>query len=144
MDKRKIKCISLFLIILAFSLVVFSACAKPDQPLSVAELIDLGEKYLVEMNYEMAVVQFQEVIEIDPKNPRGYIGLAKAYTGLGENEKAISTLKDGLKAIPGDTELQMMLKEIQGLQESRTLQETGQENVPEPIIVSENRSLPEC
>lgn len=136
MDKRKIKCISLFLIILAFSLVVFSACAKPDQPLSVAELIDLGEKYLVEMNYEMAVVQFQEVIEIDPKNPRGYIGLAKAYTGLGENEKAISTLKDGLKAIPGDTELQMMLKEIQGLQESRTLQETGQENVPEPIIVS--------
>ena len=61
---------------------LFSACTKPELPLTVAELLDLGEKYLLELNYEQALMQFFKVIEVEPMNPRGYTGAAEAYVGL--------------------------------------------------------------
>jgi hypothetical protein len=41
---------------------LFTACKTADKPLSAAELLDLGEKYLLEMNYEQAIVQFTKLI----------------------------------------------------------------------------------
>jgi tetratricopeptide (TPR) repeat protein len=123
-----------FLMLLIFLLIwiMLASCSKPLEKMSAAELLDLGEKYLLEMDYEQAVVQFSKVIEIEPRNPDGYIGLAKAYAGLGKTEKAISVLEDGLKAIPENPELLMMFQEIQSKQESP----------PEPIDASmENADL---
>lgn len=53
------------------------------QSLNIAELLNLGEKHLTELNYEQALVQFLKVIEIEPMNERAYIGAADAYIGLG-------------------------------------------------------------
>lgn len=92
---------------------MLTGCSKPLAELSAAELLDLGEKYLIEMNYEQALVQFLKVIEIEPMNPRGYTGAAEAYTALGETDKAIVVLKNGLEKIPDDTEIQMLLDELQ-------------------------------
>ena len=46
---------------------MLAACGKT-QKLSAAEFLDLGEKYLAELNYEQAIVQFLGVIEVEPKN----------------------------------------------------------------------------
>ena len=79
---------------------------------SVAELLSLGEKYLLELDYEQAVVCFTRVIEIEPMNPRGYTGAADAYVGLGRSADAIAILEKGLHELPGDTQLQGMLDDI--------------------------------
>ena len=77
-------------------------------PLTAAELLDLGEKYLLELNYEQALVQFLIVIEIEPMNPRGYIGAAEAYISLGKIDEAISILRHGYE-ITGDESMLSML-----------------------------------
>jgi tetratricopeptide (TPR) repeat protein len=78
---------------------MLAACSKPIQNLSAAELLDLGEKYLLELNYEQALVQFLKVIEIEPMNPRGYTGAAEAYIGLGDTESAEAVLRQGLETV---------------------------------------------
>ena len=77
----------------------------------VAELLDLGNKYLLEQDYEQAVVAFEKLIEIDPKNVDAYLGLADAYVGMGNTEEAIAALEKGY----GLTSSEEILKKIEEL-----------------------------
>jgi tetratricopeptide (TPR) repeat protein len=97
---------------LALLLTPLASCSKPAQPLTAAELLDLGEKYLLELDYEQAIVQFTKLIEIEPKNSRAYTGLAEAYTALGRTDKAIGILEQGLTQLPGNVEIQAMLDRL--------------------------------
>jgi len=92
-------------------------------PLTVAQMLDLGETYLLELNYEQALVQFLGVIEVEPRNPRGYTGAAEAYVGLGDTDNAVSILEQGQVAIGGDASIQQMLDEINDAQEARRQEE---------------------
>lgn len=67
------------LMAIALLLPILTSCSKPTGTLSAAELLELGEKYLLELNYEQAVVCFTSVIEIEPKNVRAYVGRGNAY-----------------------------------------------------------------
>ena len=66
------------------------------------EKYDLGVRYLNDGNYEEAVIAFTAAIEIDPKNPDGYLRLADAYMGQGDTEAALRTLRDGTDASGGE------------------------------------------
>lgn len=101
-----------FITIMAILLTMLTACAKPEKQLSANELLDLGEKYLLEMNYEQAVVQFLKVIKIDPRNPRGYTGAAEAYVGLGQIDEAIEILEQGFR-LTEDSSIQSMIERLQ-------------------------------
>ena len=98
----------LFSLVLALTLL--SACATAVVPLTAAELLDLGEKYLLEQDYEQALVQFTKLIEIEPMNPRGYTGAAEAYVGLGHDDKVVDVLLDGLVKLPNHAEIMSMLQ----------------------------------
>jgi len=63
----------------------------------------LGEKYLADLDYEQALLQFDQAISIEPKNPRGYLGKADALLHLNRKEDAASALTDGAKATWGNT-----------------------------------------
>ena len=54
---------------------VFGAAGKA----KVKKQLDLGEKYLTELDYDKAILAYKEAIAIDPKNVEGYMGLAEAY-----------------------------------------------------------------
>ena len=60
-----------------------SGCGCSAQPaasvLTWQEQYDLGVRFLSEGNYEEAIIAFTAAIEIDPKQPEGYLGLADAY-----------------------------------------------------------------
>lgn len=79
--------------------------------------LDLGQKYLLDGNYEQAIVEFNRVIEIDPKNVEAYIGLADAYAALGDYESAIEALERGIAETDSD-ELRAKLEEIRALAEA--------------------------
>lgn len=61
-------------------------------------LLELGQRYLDEMNYEQAIVCFEEYLEIEPKSVEAYIGLAEAYLAIGDVEKALEVLAEGYVA----------------------------------------------
>lgn len=75
------------------------------------EQLDLGAKYLEEMDYEQALVAFDAALEIDPKNVDAYMGLADAYIGLGDKEAAYATLQAGYEAT-GDERLRDRMEEL--------------------------------
>jgi len=106
----------LFIFITAIlCLILLASHGKPNQSINVEELLDLGEKYLLEMEYEQAVIQFLKVIEIEPMNPRGYTGAAEAYIALGQLDNALSVLQEGSKALPNNIEIQTMLDEVKAM-----------------------------
>ncbi|MDR1210338.1 MAG: tetratricopeptide repeat protein [Clostridiales bacterium] len=88
---------------LALTALLFAACAKPISAMTAAELLGLGEKYLLEMDYEQAIVCFDRLIEIEPRNPRGYTGLAEVYAARGEVDRAVEIMRKGFDELSGDT-----------------------------------------
>ena len=81
--------------LIAAMIVALFACgapaAVPNPPLV------LGEKYLTDLDYEQALLQFVQAITIEPKNPRGYLGKADALLHLERQNEAASALGTGAK-----------------------------------------------
>ena len=71
--------------------------------ISLQDKLDLGHKYLVELSYDKAVLEFTDAIEIDPMNADAYIGLADAYIGQGDTDKAVEVLEKGFDKTGDDT-----------------------------------------
>jgi len=67
-----VKKVMLAFILTLAMLLALSACGG-HTPLPNPPLV-LGEKYLFDLDYEQAVVQFDQAIKIDPKNPRPWVG----------------------------------------------------------------------
>ena len=77
----------LFIIVAAILLISYKSPAR-----SLQRQLDLGYRYLSEMDYEHAIAAFEAAIEIDPRNADAYLGLAEAYFESDRTESAIRTL----------------------------------------------------
>lgn len=104
--------VSALILCVSVLVVLFASSCKKTVPLTAADFISLGERYLLALDYEQAVVQFQKLIEIDPMNPRGYTGLAGAFTRLGKIGDAISVLRQGFGVLPDNNEFLTQAAEI--------------------------------
>ena len=71
-----------------------AGCGKSVEK-QITEQLELGEKYLTESNYEQAIVAFNKVIELDPKQADAYIGLTQVYVETADFEKAVQILENG-------------------------------------------------
>ena len=96
--------IALIAIALAFVFIRFA----PTKTTDIGTMISTAQQYLTEQKYEQAIAEFQKIIEIDPKNADAYIGLAKAYIGIGDTDKAIEVLEDGYEQTNDDRILEML------------------------------------
>ena len=76
------------LLVVLAALVVLTACGS--KAATAADKIELGQKYLTELNYTEAVASFTEAIKLDPNNIQAYMGRAEAYLALGEYDKALA------------------------------------------------------
>lgn len=94
-----------------------------------SDQLSLGEKYLDDLDYEAAVAVYKAAIAVDPRQTDAYIGLAKAYFGLGETEKAIQVLQDGYDQTGDETLLNMADQMRTG--DLETADDGGQEDARE-------------
>lgn len=51
--------------------------------------LDLGRKYVSELDYENAIIAYEKALEIDPYCSEAYFGLSEGYLALGQQDKAI-------------------------------------------------------
>ena len=90
------------------AIIAFGAMAVLSQKSGGESLLDekleLGQQYLLELSYDKAVLEFTDAINIEPKNADAYIGLAEAYRGMGDHEKADEVLRLGFEKT-GDARL---------------------------------------
>lgn len=78
---------------------------------ALQKCLDLGQKYLDELDYEQAVVAFYKAIEIEPRNADAYLGLADAYLGMGDEEATLAALEAGYEAT-GDERMKERIDEM--------------------------------
>ena len=102
--------------------------------------LNLGQRYLSEMNYEEAVVAFNQAIEIDPRNVDAYLGLADAYVGLGDEEAALAALKKGYEAT-GDERLKARIDEMEAAAEESNTEEIDESNGENDEITRRMREI---
>jgi tetratricopeptide (TPR) repeat protein len=106
--KNRVRTLALvFAVALTLSLSLpLASCSETEAPLTAEELLDLGEKYLSDIDYEQAVAYFERLIEFDAQSARAYTGLAEAYIGLGHTDKARDILEKGLEKTGGSRAIQ--------------------------------------
>ena len=80
------KCKEILIGVLLLSMVFFTACTS--KAAKAMEKVELGQKYLTELNYTEAVASFTEAIGLDPENISAYMGRAEAYVGLKQYDDA--------------------------------------------------------
>ena len=61
--------------------------------------VDVGNKYLEEMDYEKAEASYLKAIKINPKEKESYMKLADIYMAQGEQDKATEILKQAIENI---------------------------------------------
>ncbi|MBR3367999.1 MAG: tetratricopeptide repeat protein [Lachnospiraceae bacterium] len=74
-----------------------AAKVEEEQPLSIQEQLELGRRYLVELNYEEAIIVFTGIIDVEPRNVEAWTGLATAYAqtqNFGEAAKAYTVVTE--------------------------------------------------
>ena len=98
-------------------IVVISATA-PSHDLK--KQLNLGNKYLADLDYENALLAYKEALSINPKSKEAATGLLNSYIGLidyymnnGDYEKALALVQEGLELLPdGNAELQSRIDKI--------------------------------
>lgn len=83
--------------------------------------VDLGQKYLLSLDYEQAIAAFEIAIELEPKNVDAYLGMADAYVAMGDPARAIKILKKGYKETSDDT-LKEKMDELEAEQNRKVAQ----------------------
>lgn len=74
--------------------------------------LDLAQKYMEEMNYEQADIEFDKAIVIDPMNTDPYLGKAQVYEAMGDLDKAYEALQTGYEKTASES----ILNRLQELQ----------------------------
>ena len=74
LEKAKSGLFCLLLVLAVF--VLLTACSS--KAATATDKIELGQKYLTELNYTEAVTSFTEAIKLDPDNIQAYMGRAEA------------------------------------------------------------------
>lgn len=78
-------------------------------PQNVPLLFLLGEKCLEEFHLDEAVQTFQQILELQPDNRKGHLGLVKALHGSGKTSEAVVRLEALTARHPDDAEAWLML-----------------------------------
>ena len=97
---------------IALLLLSCAACSKSTEQ-QIAEQIELGDQYLLEENYEQAIVAFQKMIELDPKQAEAYARLADVYILQEDYEQALSVLQEGAGKTENEEIIQSKILEVE-------------------------------
>ena len=88
MIARRRKLWSQLIAVIVLVAVLLTSCGS--KAATATDKIELGQKYLTELNYTEAIASFTEAIKLDQNNIQAYMGRAEAYVALGEYDKALA------------------------------------------------------
>ncbi len=97
--KRGLEIFKITCIMLLVSITVLLAGCK--KKMNFQEYLDLGDKYLLELNYEEAAVAFAKAIELEPREMGAYEKLANVYAAQGNTKQAMETLNQAISVYEG-------------------------------------------
>ncbi len=121
------------IVIIIFITLFISASPKR----KLQQQLDLGEKYITELDYDNAIVAYQKAIEIAPNSVEAYLRLANAYVSTGDYTSAIKILRDGY-AITQNIELKIKIDELVSLNITLSSEPDSAQNEFEEELLNSN------
>ena len=115
--KKKIIGVSVAVLAVLAAVLIGVFASMDKENVTLQKLLDAGQKYLAELDYETAAAIYSEAIALDHKCVEAYSGLTEAYLGLGDADAAIAVLEEGYQQT-GDESLLLQLEELLKLLES--------------------------
>lgn len=91
------------LLLLAAGAAVFFAVKPARAEKEMEKLVEEGDRYLEELDYEAAEAQYLEAISVAPKEEEPYLKLAEVYIMQNEPAKAAKILEEGQKRTKSET-----------------------------------------
>jgi tetratricopeptide (TPR) repeat protein len=58
-----------------------------------AKALKAAQKYLAKGQLDRAIIEYEQVVALDPKDPRSLLKLGDLYTRVGDNKKAVATYR---------------------------------------------------
>lgn len=83
--------------------------------------LDLGKRYVSELDYENAVIAYEAALEIDPYCLEAYLGLADAYMALGQPDKAMEIMEQARQMLPDSVDVYVRLAQLYAQREQISL-----------------------
>lgn len=124
----------LFLLILMVgTLVVWYILSAPDR--AMKKQIDLGQKYLEDLDYDMAIATYMDAIDIDPQKADGYLGLSGVYEELKDYESAVAVLEEGLENVKGKKETEALEERLSDVE--HTLKKASRTQICGTVIIAD-------
>ena len=143
MKNKKIIGIVILLIILIASIIGFLLYSNRTT-VRLQKQLDLGNRYLQDMEYEQAIVAFEIAIEIEPKCVEAYIELANVYSEMGKLEDAKEILKNGYQQTMDDS-LSEALKKLEINAENAPINnKTGESTETEKMVQQRDSRFEAC
>lgn len=102
------------LAIIAATVIMVIPADKAEELDDITIRLETAQRYLVELDYDRAIAEFEAIINIEPMNVDAYLGLAEAYQGKDETDKAIEILEKG-NGVTGDGRIKAMLDTLKTL-----------------------------
>lgn len=87
-NKRPLVIIGIVLVLCLIAAGIFAMVANSAER-RLSDQLELGRKYLEEMDYEQAIVAFEAAISIDPKCEEAYLSLADIYVAQGTGDAGV-------------------------------------------------------
>ncbi len=131
-NSKKIVIASLIVAFIAAVVIVFFLMSGSSSTV-YAEHLELSQKYLDELEYDLAIAELEKAIELEPKKVEAYIALADIYMEMGESDKAEEILQQAAKVMEEaklqeeSTEIDVKIKEVKAEIEAKNseLGDTG-------------------
>lgn len=106
--------VGVILVLIVLIVVIFATTIGKQN--KIIKLLDLGDKYLDEMDYEQARVYYQQVIDISPKNLDAYEKISEVYLLMGNYEDAVEIMEEAYDKVD-NKEAHRSLKEVEKVAE---------------------------
>jgi len=110
--------IIVLLVIVVTVVIMVTAKASVANNDSYDDKLNLGRKYVSELNYGQAIAVYEEAIRIDPKNRKAYIALAELYAEMGNDDKVAEVFKRAEDKIDDEDDLEIIAKKKQAVMAS--------------------------
>jgi tetratricopeptide (TPR) repeat protein len=90
--------------------VLFAGCRSNEQV--VAEHFKRGEEYSNDKKWAEAVIEYKNVLQVDPNNAEAHYGLAKAFLQLGQAKEGFWELRETVRLDPKNQEAAVQFGQI--------------------------------
>ena len=108
-DKKKLQLLAIAIVIAIASIFIYKSAIAPKL---YDKYLNTGIKYLMDGQYEEAILAFDKAIKIEPKTTEARVYQAKAYIGNEEFDKAVEVLEEAQNIDKTNEELLKQILEI--------------------------------